>query len=344
MISLLTLIERETRLQYKWKSSTRNGEYKGECPICGGKDRLMIQPNHGTWGWFECRQCEDFRGSIISFCEKFLNMENKAEIYKYLDCAKSKTQVSKSIKIDKPLIVEYKHIPTKIIKPTQIWIDEITKIANISNKALHDFQPLIEYLNNRGITTDTIDEFKIGYNEEFIKYPAKTISDKIVYIPPGITIPFIHHDNFNRVLKLKIKSHIQGIKENPEHRFSIIPSGQNGLSHILRNTDNFIIAEAELDMYTLYSQLGANFSYIASGNDKSLPDNYLHPIVKKCSNLLICHDNDAAGANMYFKWKKEYPNAIARPVPSKLGKDKSCKDPGEAFGVLNFKEYFSVYI
>src|ERR1700682_3772091 len=36
-------------------------------------------------------------------------------------------------------------------------------------------------------------------------------------------------------------------------------------------------------------------------------------------NLLICHDNDAAGEKMFAKWKRLYPDAVKYPTP--VGKD-----------------------
>ena len=318
--------------------SGRGRELKGNCPICGGKDRLRIQPDLGKYGFFECRQCSEFRGNSVNFCMKYLNMDNVAEAMKYI------TGVSKSIykgpiKIPPPV-----HKPTTIKKPTPEWIKQITKITNDAHQYLlqaYDYdikgtplhkkkysmqRDIMLFLLLRGITEDTIKEFKIGYNPEFIKLSPNS---KTIYVPPGITIPFQ-----DPTLKLKIKGHIPSLIENPEHRFSITAEGQNGLSHILRNTDNIIITEAELDMYTLYSQLGDNFSYFASGNNLSLPDNHLHPITKDCTNLFICHDNDPAGTTMYMRYKKEYPHAKSTPTPK-------GKDPAEAYAQrINLKTFF----
>ena len=336
--------EANINIVYQTTVQGRGREFKGNCPICGGHDRLRIQPDIEPFGFFECRQClDDFKGSAIDFCYKYLHIESFPKALEHIGAKTNFTE--------KPIqnIPKEPYKPTKIVRPTQNWIKEVTKITldshdyllqayeydikgSPTHKKKYSMQrDVMLYLLLRGITEDTIKEYKIGFNPEFINL---TPNKKTIHVPPGITIPFYHHENFNQVLKLKIKSHIQGVKENPDHRFSITSEGQNGNSYLFRNTDNFIITESELDMYTLYSQLGSNFSYIATGNNLSLPDAYTYPIIKDCSTLLICHDNDAAGTTMYLRWKKEFKHAKPKPVTK-------GKDPGEAFQLkLNLKEFF----
>jgi DNA primase len=35
-------------------ATTRDGEFAGPCPFCGGRDRFRVQPQEGLWF---CRQC-----------------------------------------------------------------------------------------------------------------------------------------------------------------------------------------------------------------------------------------------------------------------------------------------
>ena len=64
-IDILSLIERDTTL--KRLASTKGGEWAGACPLCGGKDRFRVWPQHpdGHGQWW-CRKCGQ-GGDAISY-------------------------------------------------------------------------------------------------------------------------------------------------------------------------------------------------------------------------------------------------------------------------------------
>src|SRR5438105_3277926 len=53
-VDLLALIGADTPLQYI--AGTRGGEYHGPCPLCGGRDRFIVQPHADKPAWW-CRRC-----------------------------------------------------------------------------------------------------------------------------------------------------------------------------------------------------------------------------------------------------------------------------------------------
>lgn len=63
-INMLSLVERDTKL--KRQGNTKGGEWAGPCPVCGGRDRFRVQPNHpdGARAW--CKQCR-FHGDAIQY-------------------------------------------------------------------------------------------------------------------------------------------------------------------------------------------------------------------------------------------------------------------------------------
>ena len=66
-------------LNPKRVASIQGGEYHGECPVCGGKDRFIVQPyRQGTRcvGFYYCRQC-DKGGDTVKFCIDILKMDYK---------------------------------------------------------------------------------------------------------------------------------------------------------------------------------------------------------------------------------------------------------------------------
>lgn len=70
-------LARDKGLNPKRVSSTNGGEYHSSCPVCGGKDRFVMQPHFkakNCEGTYFCRQC-DAGGDSIQFCREFLGKD-----------------------------------------------------------------------------------------------------------------------------------------------------------------------------------------------------------------------------------------------------------------------------
>src|SRR5437588_10872604 len=85
-VDLLQLAEIDTSLRRH--ATTEGGDYKGPCPNCGGKDRLVILPLHLDMqrrrrGQFFCRNCHPERGDAIEYLKHYRKMTDK-EAFVYL--------------------------------------------------------------------------------------------------------------------------------------------------------------------------------------------------------------------------------------------------------------------
>ena len=96
-----------------------------------------------------------------------------------------------------------------------------------------------------------------------------------------------------------------------------------------------VVVESELDAYAVDLAVHDLVCTIAVGSNIKNPDNVTDRLAKNIKLLLICHDNDLAGAKMLMKWKNLYPHAIGYPTP--IG-----KDIGEAIqNGFNIREWLS---
>lgn len=331
-MSILSLIEKTGHI-YKKKASTHGGEYSGPCPWCGGDDRFSIHPEKDH---FVCRQCKK-AGSSITFMMKFYNQ-------KYFEAC-SNLNITPDLKFKAPnTTTEHPDTNELIWKPREIelpsteWQNKAAAFLFESYKFLLSpaGKPYRDWLNNRGISNNTIKSARMGWNAHSVSFDLqtwglapvknKTGKNKQIWIPEGLIIPqFIN----NKPVRLRIRR-----PDVSENRFIMVYGSASGFfnySQHLQQVDHeestalkpIIITEAELDGWLLQQELSELFQVYAIGNSSARPDLQTHENLSQNLILLNLDDDDAGKAEVSW-WVSQYPHTL--PWFSSI-----AKDPGEDF-------------
>jgi len=343
MTNILQTIESSTGHSYKKAASTKGGEYKGPCPWCQGEDRFSIHPNSNHW---VCRRCKK-AGDTLQFLMDFHNMS-------YYDaCASAGIEPSfqKTFLIDKiakRLSETDAWLPRECPRPSLTWQAKAEAIAFQSFKHLlsGSGKPHRDYLHGRGLTIETIKKARIGYNPGDISFdreswglPAeitKTGKPKGIWIPEGFIIPMFQD---GRLLRIRVRQADPGAGQkyilvagsSTEYmsfpRFPK-PGEQPEADDAPVDPAPAFLLEAELDAILCNQEFGDTMDIYAIGNTTARPDLATHEKLITAKQIILCLDNDAAGAEETTWWKNQYgaDKVESHPVPIEYG-----KDPGEAY-------------
>jgi DNA primase len=295
-------------------SNTNGGEYHSACPSCGGKDRFYIQPNaqsNKCLGYYRCRQC-NISGDTIEFLHTFLGYSFK-DAFQESGSTINDTILRSTFKKPENCYASLERPPTK-------WINKANQLVDSFHTALLKNKNKLSYLNDRGISTDTITKYQIGFSYQnlFSSYEEWGLdrNEKKLWFPRGIVIPYIEN---GEVLRIKVRRD-KWKNDDELPKYVAISGSMNGLILIgNRDSEIIVVVESELDAYALNSNLNEYALVVAVGSNIKNPDDLTNRIVKRSSKLLICYDNDDAGQKMLKKWQDIYPHAKGYPSP--VGKD-----------------------
>lgn len=304
-------------------ANTHGGEYHGECPECGGRDRFAIQPaREGTrcTGLYSCRMCK-IGGDTLKFCIEIMGLPYRE--------AAERAGVSIS---PVPRIMGSKnknernaHSVAILTPPSKTWISKATVFTEWAHKHLLQNKDQLQYLEKRGLPLEAVVRYKLGYNPSIL-YRKRSDwglepqpDQELISVPPGLVIPFV--EKSGRVTRLKIRR-VDYSADSKFSRYKIIPGSMSGASIAGdRKLSGIIIVESELDAYALHNAAGDLLCMVAVGGSTKALDNVTAYTVATKAFILVGHDNDSAGIKMFDKWKKIYPHARACPAPKAWGKD-----------------------
>lgn len=153
---------------------------------------------------------------------------------------------------------------------------------------------IIQWLENRNITTDVIKKFDIGFNGKDIIIPVRDIEGKLI---------------FN-----KYRRNPQSM-EGPKYKYETgAKSTLYGLDKSI-NEKTIVICEGELDCLVLLSN---NIPAVSStGGSGTFKEEWVNYFVGK--DVYICYDNDEAGINGAFKVQELIPWAKVIWLPESVG-------------------------
>jgi len=343
-MNILELIQQDNFKTDK-KATTLGGEYKGECPWCGGNDRFTIWPNHpssNTGGRYICRQCGK-SGDAITYLKDFRGLSYRQA------CTMLDITPDMSARL---LDLSARHpntwTPRDIKSVPEIWQQKAESLLFQDFKTLlsSDGKKCRDYLSSRGLTVDTIKRARIGLRSQPLTFdraawglePAseKDAKDKAVWIPAGIIIPhFSHHGG---VVRLRIRQERPVTKD----RYILVAGSATAFLRCLPAAVTpqskpvvSIIVESELDAWLIHQEAGDLINVFAAGNAQARPDAETHTFLVT-TPILVSLDVDIAGQKETAWWLKHYPGpggAIIHEVPQ-------GKDPGEAWQLgVNIREW-----
>jgi DNA primase len=190
-VDLKALIERDTVL--KKVASTGGGEWHGMCPVCGGHDRFVVQPNDKGW---MCRQCQpkwrDAAGYVM--WKDGVGFKKAAELLGLkLDDWKPNKPASHNHEPLAPALDK-----TYIALNDPDWQKAADTFSYDCQEKLWstDGTRAMDYLLKRGLTKPIIEAAGLGFNPADIN-TQWGLTD--VWLPKGITIPWRIQGKYWRV-------------------------------------------------------------------------------------------------------------------------------------------------
>lgn len=338
-----------------------NASYlNGPCPFCGGHDRFTLRAEskeklgetcekHGFKEFFWCRQCLK-GGDVIAFLEQACGM-TFAEACEELGITTPKHE-KRERKAPKEAAPAPAFEGRKAETPKDIWEDHARRMAEDAVKVLPMRHNALAWLAKRGITQHMAARYGLGFldgdadaqncryrpRSSFGLPPKKNEAGKdvrMLWMPRGITIPSYGPDGRigmfrvrrpNADLKETVKPNGKVKKDEKyweltggtKESFHLPPSGHH-------NVLVYLITEAELDAMLLHALAGESVGCVALRNATNKPDAAAHAALAKADLILLCLDDDEAGARGDEWWLKNYRTARVAKVPG-------AKDAGEAFG------------
>ncbi|MFI0435970.1 MAG: DNA polymerase [Parachlamydiaceae bacterium] len=299
-------------------ASTQNGEYHSACPLCGGNDRFIIQPNrlsrNGTLGCFLCRQCKT-SGNSVKFCMNFLKM-HKSEASLIVQLPSN--EMPKSA------------LPCNREKPialNSLWMDWAKDFCNESHSYLMQAPKAQELTKARGLTLETAEKYLLGYcskdqwiDRKLLGLPSLENGSNKLYLPEGLVIPYIKEE---QVIKIKMRR----TKWKPDDKYAkyqIIPGSQSTPLLFGSNYLPIVVVEAELDAMLLSQEAGDICSVLATGGASNYLDANTDKFLKQAPLILFALDFDEAGKKAFIHWRSAYPKVCPWPAPY-------AKSPADAF-------------
>lgn len=302
--------------------------YRALCPFHTEKSpSMMISPEKQIFKCFGCGES----GDVISFVMKMENLEFREALEMLANRA--------GVKLEK-----YRQSANY-----QQEKDQKTKLFEINNWSARLFHEILtkhpsgktalEYLTNRGINSETIEHFMIGYapSTPILKpfLAKKGYTDNEIYSVGG-------PDRFFRRIIFPIRDTLGNVlgftgrvlEKDVEPKYLNTP--ETIIFHkgrILYNLDKArgdiklaratVVVEGQMDVV---SSVQAEVKNVVATSGTALTEDHLQTLYRYTPNIIFSFDSDTAGLTTA---KKAYEMAIAEGMNVKMTNLSDFKDPGE---------------
>ena len=301
---------------FRRKASTGGGEYAGPCPKCGGDDRFRVWPEgKGTGGNFWCRGC-GWKGDAITLLMELKGL-SFPEACQELSVAKSLAQMTYRSQI--PSGPEWS--PYKRRNVPRRWRERATLYALECHKRMMKSQKGLTFAKNRGLKTDTLKRFKIGWNHKDrfeIRRAWGLTPGRKIWLPKGLVLPGWRDSKVMRIKTRREKA------EDEWGKYIAVSGGETGPMVLDGKPGKaVIVVESEIDALLISQDACDLVSTFALGSAQIRPDDEAWSLIKQAPLVFISLDYDRAGSKEWCNWwKPKVKNALSWPTPSE-------KDPGE---------------
>lgn len=319
---------------YKKAASTNGGEFHGPCPWCGGRDRFSIIPSQDH---FVCRSCKKAGDSIFFLRDYHGKTYHEACAALGIDPQISYNQLS-AANIHENSIVPWR--PRETTVPPQIWQNRAAQVLFDAFKYLISAKakPIRTWLNERGLTDQTIKQARMGYTPRSLSFQPMTwgvdtgnqgkgLKPKKIWIPEGLIIPYF-------LGKTPIRLRVRQAHPKTGNRYILVRGSHTGYLHYEKHlghtppsedTRPIMLCESELDGWLLHQELSDAALVMGIGNTTARPDIEAHELLRKRQQIITIFDNDKAGADEREWWSDHYPGRVKHWFMP------AGKDPGEAY-------------
>jgi hypothetical protein len=216
----------------------------------------------------------------------------------------------------------------RIVKPRQEqpenWNTEAEKLIAYAHRALMQNQRALSWLlDERGITRETAERFRLGWIDQDRYYDRETWGlspvrqddgrAKRMWVPSGLVIPFLDPDG--RLLRVRIRRPVAD--RGP--RYYILP-GSDMSPMIIGDPHDVVgvIVESELDAILLAQEIARPLYIVALGSTSTKPSTDLIAALEQCPVVLVSLDFDDAGEEASRIWINAVQGAFwAPPIEGK---------------------------
>jgi len=292
-VKILTMYEQDLQGMAKKVSSHRSGEWHGPCPVCGGSKRFRIQPNHGDYGYFKCRDC-GVGGDDVNYLVE-IRGKPIAEAMRELRGRATLTQPVRDA--PKP----------SVRTDDNAWQNAARILCEEAHLCLLSVggDRGMQYLKSRGLKDETIRGAGLGYisaarNETAGKWG---MTGKDVYVPgPCVAIPRYRAE---RICGVKFRQ----LEGQPKYL------QVSGSQPVLYGADNIkheylIMTEGEFDCLLLRQETGGLCDVATIGSASSdIPAEDILSLTS-VNKALLAYDLDDAGMKGSVKIASDYPGFI----------------------------------
>lgn len=295
---LLTLVSGDSPLRKV--ATSKGGEYAGPCPLCGGRDRLRVWPEHKGGQWW-CRQCGK-GGDAIAYQVELGDL-SPAEAGKMRRGESGGLGTSPAAAAPPPTP---RH-PGRLAPPGPDWQASARALVTECTAALWapEGARALAWLQGRGLTDETIQAAGLGYNnadrydlpEAWGLEPWTNEKGKPgrVYSPRGVVIPWEIGGDLWRV-------NIRRPRGEPKYQG---PKGAaNGLynAEALSSANPAMLVEGEIDALTLGQVAGDLVTPVATGSTGGARRPRWIGALSLCPAVLVAYDADDAGTRAAAWW------------------------------------------
>lgn len=285
-IDLLAIIQQDIDL--KRVATTHGGEYAGQCPFCGGRDRFRVQPERGSW-W--CRQCSPdehwqdvldyvMRRDGVGFYEARLRLSNGGLASNF----RITTPAPRPVPVQ---TMEWRAMANEIVAQciVTLWAD-----TPASRGAL-------AWLKQRGLSEATLHAWQVGYNPTSRKLSG-------LWVDRGITLPYYLAGQLRAI---NVRRSDMFLKQNPAKAKYVMVQGSQrdffGVDHLSHKPD-LVIVEGEFDAMLVWQQANDLVDVLTMGAAGKVARELSLIYLVSAKRVFVATDNDQAGDAGAIKWLK----------------------------------------
>jgi hypothetical protein len=262
-------------------SGTRGGEYHGPCPLCGGRDRFFVQPNHDGGFWF-CRRCRPKGGDVIGYI-----MARERVSYRQA-CALLSGDALQEGTPPRPAP------PLRPAGPDDAWRAHGMRLIADWEDCL--WAPAgaraLAWLYGRGLGASTILQARLGYC-------AADGTHGAWYLHRGITIPLWGVDG--ALHGIRIRRPVPRDAHVRNKYLSIRGSSGTVLYGGLHGADTLLITEGYFDCLLAAQELEGHAVDVATMNLCRPEGSWLRYLLRY-RRILVALDADGAGDDGWGRW------------------------------------------
>ena len=285
----------------------------GPCPKCGGDDRFHVKPFNGR-DYFFCRKCHPQRGDAIEFM-RWMHGYTFADAVRQLGGDLTPQQKPTLKRPPLPAAADYD------TPPAQQWQAAAHVVIQECEAYLWGASPKAGaargYLNGRGLSDETIKNYRLGYNNGDRKISG-------LWLFEGFTIPTIIYSDIWQIRTRTPPKHIGRVVFNGDRtlsKYEGITGNKTGLmgADRLAAAHTAIICAGEFDAMLCQQHAPAGVACVTFGSETKRLSLRWQIALRKITRLIVAYDNDEAGDKGFTSVREIVPNALRARVPT--GKD-----------------------